>query len=160
GDTGLLLSPQPARILATPYWAVHHFGIERRRFGVIQSAAAQARRLEAMTGIEPTQARRLLTTLPGIGPWSAAEVSVVALGDRDVVSLGDYHLPHQVSWALAGEARASEARMPAHLEQVDEATMRGDRGIDLPVEHLLDARGDRVAPALIRVVDAQRPAER
>src|SRR5438067_13267590 len=32
GDTGLLLSPQPARILATPYWAVHRFGIERRRF--------------------------------------------------------------------------------------------------------------------------------
>jgi len=43
-------------------------------------------------------------------------VSVVALGDRDVVSLGDYHLPHQVSWALAGEARGSEARMLELLE--------------------------------------------
>ena len=116
GDTGLLLSPQPARILATPYWAVHRFGIERRRFAVIQTAAAQARRLEAMSSMEPEQARRLLTTLPGIGPWSAGEVSVVAYGDPDAVSIGDYHLPHQVAWALAGEARGSEARMLELLE--------------------------------------------
>ena len=102
GDAGLLLPPAPARLLATPYWAVHRFGIERRRFAVIQTAAAQA--------------RRLLTSLPGIGPWSAAEVSAVAYGDRDVVSLGDYHLPHQVAWALAGEVRGSETRMLELLE--------------------------------------------
>jgi 3-methyladenine DNA glycosylase/8-oxoguanine DNA glycosylase len=116
GESGLLLPPAPSRLLATPYWAVHRFGIERRRFAVIQTAAAQARRLEAMTSMEPAQARRLLTTLPGIGPWSAAEVSVVAFGDPDVVSLGDYHLPHQVAWALAGEVRGSETRMLELLE--------------------------------------------
>ena len=116
GDTGLLLSPKPAEILATPYWAVHRFGVERRRFAVIQTAAAQARRLEALTNIEPATARSLLTTLPGIGPWSAAEVSAVAFGDRDVVSIGDYHLPHQVAWALAGEVRGTEARMLELLE--------------------------------------------
>lgn len=116
GDAGLLLPPSPQRLLATPYWAVHRFGIERRRFTVIQGAAAQARRLEATTAIEPAEARRLLMTLPGIGPWSAAEVSAVAYGDRDVVSLGDYHLPHQVTWALGGEVRGSDARMLELLE--------------------------------------------
>jgi 3-methyladenine DNA glycosylase/8-oxoguanine DNA glycosylase len=116
GETGLLLPPEPARILATPYWDVHRFGIERRRFAVIQTVAARARRLEATTDIDPAEARLLLTTLPGIGPWSAAEVSVVAYGDPDVVSLGDYHLPHQVAWALAGEVRGSEARMLELLE--------------------------------------------
>jgi 3-methyladenine DNA glycosylase/8-oxoguanine DNA glycosylase len=116
GDAGLLLPPAPARLLATPYWAVHRFGIERRRFAVIQTAAARAPRLEATADMDPGEARRLLTTLPGIGPWSAAEVSVVAYGDRDVVSLGDYHLPHQVAWALAGEARGSETRMLELLE--------------------------------------------
>lgn len=116
GDAGLLLSPEPARILATPYWAVHRLGIERRRFAVMQTAAARARRLEATAGMDPAEARRLLTTLPGIGPWSAAEVSVVAFGDPDVVSIGDYHLPHQVAWALAGEVRGSEARMLELLE--------------------------------------------
>jgi 3-methyladenine DNA glycosylase/8-oxoguanine DNA glycosylase len=116
GDGGLWLAPAPARLLATPYWAVHRFGIERRRFATIQVAAAQARRLEATTDMDPGVARRLLTTLPGIGPWSAAEVSVVAYGDRDVVSPGDYHLPHQVAWALAGEPRGSDTRMLELLE--------------------------------------------
>ena len=116
GDAGLQLGPEPGRLLATPYWAVHRYGIERRRFGVIQAAAAQARRLEATADLDPATARRLLMTLPGIGPWSAAEVSITAYGDRDVVSLGDYHLPHQVAWALAGEARGSETRMLELLE--------------------------------------------
>ncbi len=116
GDAGLLLPPEPERLLATPYWAVHRLGIERRRFAVIQAAAARARRLEATTEMEPADARRVLMALPGIGPWSAAEVSVVAYGDRDIVSLGDYHLPHQVAWALAGEARGSETRMLELLE--------------------------------------------
>ena len=116
GDAGLMLPPAPGRLLATPYWAVHRLGIERRRFGIIQTAAAQARRLEATVDRDPADARRLLTTLPGIGPWSAAEVSLVAYGDRDVVSVGDYHLPHQVAWALAGEVRGSDARMLELLE--------------------------------------------
>ena len=116
GNCGLMLSPSPRRLAATPYWAVHRFGIERRRFAVIQLAASRAASLESTTTMEPTEARRRLMTLPGIGPWSAAEVSVVAYGDRDVVSLGDYHLPHQVAWALGGEVRGTEARMLELLE--------------------------------------------
>ncbi len=116
GEFGLRLPPEPARLLATPYWAVHRFGIERRRFAVIQTVAARARRLETTAAMDPVEARRLLTSLPGIGPWSAAEVSVVAYGDRDAVSLGDYHLPHQVAWGLAGEVRGSDARMLELLE--------------------------------------------
>ncbi|HEV3460766.1 MAG TPA: DNA-3-methyladenine glycosylase 2 family protein [Candidatus Dormibacteraeota bacterium] len=116
GELDLRLPPEPGRLLATPYWAVHRFGIERRRFGVIQMVAARARRLEATADMDPVEARRLLMSLPGIGPWSAAEVSVVAYGDRDAVSLGDYHLPHQVAWGLAGEVRGSDARMLELLE--------------------------------------------
>lgn len=116
GDAGLMLQPSPQRLATTPYWAVHRFGIERRRFAVIQHAATRAARLESTTTLEPTEARRRLMTLPGIGPWSAAEVSAVAYGDRDVVSLGDYHLPHQVAWALGGEVRGTDARMLELLE--------------------------------------------
>ena len=71
----------------------------------------------------PAEARRRLTALPGIGPWTAAEVAIVALGDTDAVSLGDYHLPNQVAWALAGEPRADDARMLELLEP-----WRGHRG--------------------------------
>jgi len=116
GEAGLMVPPSPQRVASAPYWAVHRFGIERRRFAVIQLVASRAARLEATTALEPAEARRLLMTLPGIGPWSAAEVSAVAYGDRDVVSLGDYHLPHQVAWALAGEVRGTETRMLELLE--------------------------------------------
>ena len=61
-------------------------------------------------------AHRRLDAVPGIGPWTAAELAIVALGDADAVSVGDYHLPHQVAWALAGERRADDARMLELLE--------------------------------------------
>ena len=54
--------------------------------------------------------------MPGIGPWTAAEVMVRVLGDPDAVSVGDFHLPHLVSWALAGEARGTDERMLELLE--------------------------------------------
>jgi hypothetical protein len=68
-------------------------------------------------------AARRLTALPGIGPWTAAEVGMVALGDPDAVSVSDYHLPNQVAWALAGEPGADDARMLELLEPY-----RGQRG--------------------------------
>ncbi|MDQ6884134.1 MAG: DNA-3-methyladenine glycosylase 2 family protein [Candidatus Dormibacteraeota bacterium] len=116
GEGRLLLPPTPRRLLATPYWAYHRFGIERRKADVIRNAAALAGRLNDLVQLEPVEARRRLLGLPGIGPWSAAEVAAVALGDRDAVSVGDYNLPHVVSWALAGEPRGSDARMLELLE--------------------------------------------
>jgi 3-methyladenine DNA glycosylase/8-oxoguanine DNA glycosylase len=116
GDVGLFLQPSPRRLLQTPYWTAHRFGVERRRFTVIQHAASYAAQLERTASLPPHHARPVLMSLPGVGPWSAAEVSVVAYGDRDAVSVGDYHLPHQVAWALAGEPRGTDARMLELLE--------------------------------------------
>ncbi|MDP9388413.1 MAG: DNA-3-methyladenine glycosylase 2 family protein, partial [Actinomycetota bacterium] len=73
--------------------------------------------------------------LPGVGPWSAAKVGLVALGDADAVCVGDYHLPNQVAWALAGEPRAGDDRMLELLEPY-----RGHRG---RVTRLLVAGGVR-----------------
>ena len=46
---------------------------------------------------------RALRTVTGIGVWTAAEIVQRAHGDPDTVSVGDYHLPALVGWALAGE---------------------------------------------------------
>ena len=116
GEGDLRLPPTPGRLLATPYWAFHRFGIERRKTEVIRNAAALARQLEECARLDPAAASRRLMSLPGVGAWSAAEVAAVALGDRDAVSVGDYNLPHVVSWALAGEPRGSDARMLELLE--------------------------------------------
>ena len=61
-------------------------------------------------------AHRRLKAIPGIGPWSAAEVAVRAWGDPDAVSVGDFHLKHLVAFALAGEPRADDTRMLELLE--------------------------------------------
>lgn len=128
---GLLLPPDPAAVAATPYWVFHRFGVEQRRADTLRRAAAVADRLEASADAE--QARARLTSLPGIGAWTAAEVTRVVYGDPDAVSVGDYHLPHTVAWALAGEARGDDARMLELLEP-----FRGHRG---RVCTLLEAAG-------------------
>jgi 3-methyladenine DNA glycosylase/8-oxoguanine DNA glycosylase len=111
GPAGLRVPPSPAVLAATPAWAFHRFGVERKRADTIRLACSYARRLEETLDMAPTDAARRFTALPGIGPWTAAEVGMVALGDADAVSVGDYHLPNQVAWALAGEPRADDARM-------------------------------------------------
>jgi 3-methyladenine DNA glycosylase/8-oxoguanine DNA glycosylase len=105
----LRLPPEPELIAATPYYAFHPMGVERKRAETLRRVAARAAWLEAGTGVAEATAR--LMSLPGIGPWTTAEVVRVAFGDPDAVTVGDYHLPNIVAYALAGEARATDARM-------------------------------------------------
>lgn len=143
GPADLMLQPSPGRLLAMPYWAVHRLGIERRRFAVIQNAAAVASNLERTATLAPDEARRRLMSLPGVGAWSSAEVSVAAYGDRDAVSVGDYHLPHQVAWALAGEVRGTDARMLELLEPY-----RGHRARALRLLALAGIQAPRFGPRM------------
>jgi len=101
---GLLLPPDPAAIATTPYWGFHRFGLEQRRADALCRVAAQADRLERAP--DSTVATALLTAIPGIGAWTAAEVVRVAYGDPDAVTVGDYHLPNHVAFALTGAPRA------------------------------------------------------
>lgn len=117
----LWLPPEPAVIAAAPYWVFHPFGVEQRRADTLRRAATVAARLAEATG--PADASRRLTSLPGIGPWTAAEVVRIVFGDPDAVSVGDYHLPNIVTWALTGRARGDDAGMLALLEP-----FRGHRG--------------------------------
>jgi 3-methyladenine DNA glycosylase/8-oxoguanine DNA glycosylase len=113
--------PDPAQLAAAPYWMFHPFGVEQRRAETLRRAAAEASRLERCA--DAAEATRRLTAVPGIGPWTAAEVVRVVYGDPDAVSVGDYHIPNTVAWALAGEARGTDDRMLELLEP-----FRGHRG--------------------------------
>ncbi|MDP8937867.1 MAG: DNA-3-methyladenine glycosylase 2 family protein [Actinomycetota bacterium] len=115
-EAWLTLPPGPATLARMPYHVFHRFGVERKRADAVRAACSYAHRLEETVAMAPAAAARRLTALPGVGPWTAAEVARVALGDTDAVSVGDYHLPHQVAWALAGEARADDSRMLELLE--------------------------------------------
>ncbi|HSO28776.1 MAG TPA: hypothetical protein VLS28_02625 [Candidatus Sulfomarinibacteraceae bacterium] len=113
----LRLQPAPEVVAALPYYAFHPFGVEQRRAEVIRRVSRDAARLEALGGLPGSRievgaaAAARLRTYAGIGPWTAAEVTLRALGDPDAVSVGDFHLPNLVAFALAGESRGTDDRM-------------------------------------------------
>ena len=147
---GLRLFPAPATLAALPYYAYHRVGLEQRRAQLIQGIARRSDWFEAIVDLPLADAYARLLAVPGIGPWTAAEVAVRALGDDDAVSVGDFHLPHLVAWSLAGERRASDARMLELLEPY-----RGRRAL---VIRLLERgaavprRGPRLAPRRIEAI--------
>jgi 3-methyladenine DNA glycosylase/8-oxoguanine DNA glycosylase len=116
GPVDLRLPPRPEVIAALPYFKLHPLGLEQRRAVVLTRAAARAGWLQRAVTMAPAAALAHLQALPGIGGWTAAEVARSAFGDPDAVSLGDFHVPHNVCWALAGEPRGSDARMLELLE--------------------------------------------
>jgi 3-methyladenine DNA glycosylase/8-oxoguanine DNA glycosylase len=116
GPADLWLPPAAARIGAEPYTTFHAFDVEAGRANTLRRAAARASGLERFAQRSPAEATRALVSLPGVGPWTAAMVTAVALGDVDAVPVGDYGLPGLVGHALAGERDADDARMLELLE--------------------------------------------
>ena len=116
GAPRLRLLPDPAVLARRPSWEFHGLGLERRRAETLLRVASAAARLEEAAGADRVAGRRRLRAVPGVGVWTSAEVDLVALGDADDVSVGDYHLPDMASWHLAGEPRGTDERMLELLE--------------------------------------------
>ena len=118
----LRLQPPPDLIATLPYYALHPFGLEQRRAETLRRCAIEAARLERLTGLEGARASigataaAELTAIPGIGAWTAAEVTFRALGDPDAVSVGDFHLKNVVAFALTGAPRGTDEQMLELLE--------------------------------------------
>jgi 3-methyladenine DNA glycosylase/8-oxoguanine DNA glycosylase len=142
GPRGLRLPPAPSTLASVPYHALHPVGIERRRAHLLAAVCRDATRLETLGSAAAgpaaapearATAYAALRAYPGIGPWTTAEVGIRALGDPDAVSVGDFHAPNMVAWALAGEPRGTDERMLELLEPY-----RGQRG---RVTRLLELAG-------------------
>lgn len=116
GEVSVRLPPEAARLAALPYYDYHPLGVEKKRADVIRKVAGMADRLERLIGRTPDQVEAALQEIQGVGPWTSAIVRAVALGDPDAVPVGDFHLKHMVSWALAGEPRGTDERMLELLE--------------------------------------------
>lgn len=101
-------APSPAAWARIPSWAWHRAGVEPPQSRALVRAAARGERIEhaALRG----DADRVLQSLPGIGAWTSAETRIRSLGDPDAVSVGDYHLAHEVGFALTGH-RTDDAGM-------------------------------------------------
>ena len=151
GPPGLRLFPRPDVLAALPYHAFHPLGLERRRAELVRAVAREASRLErlgdaAVAGDRRTaldRAYAALRAFAGIGPWTAAEVGFRAFGDPDAVSLGDFHIPNMVCWALAREPRGTDERMLELLEPY-----RGQRGRVIRLLELGGVKAPRYGPRL------------
>lgn len=142
-DWGLRLPPRPDTLAGLPYYAFHPFGVERRRADLIRRVASRAAWFEAIVDMPFADGYARLTSVPGIGPWTAAEVGVRALGDQDAVSVGDFHLANLVASALSGEPRATDARMLELLEP-----FRGRRALAVRLLELSGIAAPRYGPRL------------
>jgi 3-methyladenine DNA glycosylase/8-oxoguanine DNA glycosylase len=99
---GMRAPPDPRRVRMIRDWEWHRAGIDGARRRTLIAAASVAGSLERAVSLGGVEGRRLLRRVPGIGPWTAAEIAQRAWGDPDAVSVGDFHLPTIVGTALKG----------------------------------------------------------
>ncbi|UNK70259.1 DNA-3-methyladenine glycosylase 2 family protein [Microbacterium sp. H1-D42] len=108
----MFAAPPPEIWRTIPSWAWQRAGVEPPQSRtIVQAAAREPSIVRALTLASDGAGRdRVLTSLPGVGLWTSAETRLRALGDPDAVAIGDYHLPHEVGFALTG-ARTDDAGM-------------------------------------------------
>lgn len=127
---GMRVAPAAAVWARVPSWQWHRAGVDETRSRTVCRSAALSSRVEETVSMEPDAALRRLLAVPGVGEWTAAEVAQRALGCADAVSVGDFHLPALVGWALAGRP-VDDAGMLALLEPYRPHRYRAVRLIEL-----------------------------
>ncbi|WP_460306365.1 DNA-3-methyladenine glycosylase family protein [Actinocorallia aurea] len=105
GVPEMRVPPPPEVWRSIPSWEWHRAGAE----------AARARTIIGASRVRLEGHPERLPLLPGVGPWTTAEVRQRALGDPDAVSVGDYNLPGIVGWAFLGR-KVDDAGMLELLE--------------------------------------------
>src|SRR3954464_2979998 len=95
--------PPPAEVWRrVPSWEFHLANVDPARARTVVGCAQRADAIERLSSRVPEDARAALTSLPGVGVWTAAEVAQRAWGDADALSVGDYHLANVVGCSLLG----------------------------------------------------------
>lgn len=97
--------PSPEVWRRVPSWEWHKAGVGPQRSDTMMRAAAVAASIERTIelGFGGPLVEQALRSIPGVGVWTAAETMQRAHGDPDSPSVGDYHLPSLVGWALIGK---------------------------------------------------------
>lgn len=104
-------TPSAREWALVPSWEWHRAGVDPKRSATIQRAVRLAPRLEEASAMDHHAAVTRLTTVAGIGAWTAAETLQRCNGDPDAISVGDYHLANHVGHFLAGRARSTDEQL-------------------------------------------------
>lgn len=130
GQLGLWVAPGCETVLRIASWEWLRLPVDHARSRAAVTAARAAPALERTVALLGAEAERRLTSLPGIGVWTAAEVRQRAHGDPDAASFGDYHVPAMIGCALAGEP-VDDAGMAELLEPYRGHRFRVQRLVEL-----------------------------
>lgn len=137
--------PPAAEVWRTiPSWEFQRANVDPGRARTIAGCAQRASALERLTTQPPAAARAALTSLPGVGIWTAAETAQRAFGDADAVSVGDYHLAAAVGHALLGHP-IDDAAMLDLLEPLRPHRYRAIRLLEVSGLARRPRRGPRLA---------------
>lgn len=112
----LRVPPDAPRWREVPSWAWHAAGVDPGRAATALRVVQRAGAVERLAEQPAAQAAAALSSIPGVGGWTTAEVAVRAWGDPDAVSFGDYHLAGTVVHALTGRRRGTDAQLAELLE--------------------------------------------
>ena len=99
---GMRVPPSAQVWRSIPSWEFHRANVDPGRARTVVGCAQRAASLERLSSWPAAKAREALTSLPGVGQWTAAETAQRAFGDADAVSVGDYHIPKMIGWTLLG----------------------------------------------------------
>jgi 3-methyladenine DNA glycosylase/8-oxoguanine DNA glycosylase len=99
---GMRVPPSAHAWRYIPSWEFHRANVDPGRAQTVVGCARRAASLERLVSRPAEEAREALTSLPGVGVWTAAEVAQRAFGDADAVSVGDYHIPKMIGWTFLG----------------------------------------------------------
>ncbi len=153
---GMRVPPRPEVWARVPSWTFLAAGVEERRSRTLVRTAGRAAALERTLRTSHADADRALRSLPGVGPWTSAEVRQRAHGDADAWSVGDYHVGKNITFALTGEVlddaaaaellepyRGHRFRVQTLLAMMGGATRRPRRGprVTLPTHTPYATRG-------------------
>jgi 3-methyladenine DNA glycosylase/8-oxoguanine DNA glycosylase len=145
---GMRVPPSAEAWRHIPSWEFHRANVDPGRAQAVVGCARRAASLERLTARPPAQAREALTSLPGVGVWTAAETAQRAFGDADALSVGDYHIPKMIGWTLlgrpvddAGMVELLEPMRPhrhrvVRLLEASGLAREPRRGARLPVQHI------------------------
>jgi 3-methyladenine DNA glycosylase/8-oxoguanine DNA glycosylase len=102
---GMRVFPPSGVWRRVPSWEWHEAGVGPQRSDTVMRVTSVAASLERTItlGRGGPAVEKALRSVPGVGAWTAAETMQRAHGDPDSPSVGDYHLPAVVGWALIGK---------------------------------------------------------
>ena len=125
--------------------------VSAKRAAALRQIARLGDRPERWAQESPEVFSQKLQTISGIGPWTVQHCLGFHFGAPDAVIVGDYGIPHLISWALIEKARSNDEEMCQLLEPFSGQRFR--------VLRLLMA-ADYQAPRFGPKVASSRPARR